>query len=64
MGRPEDGGVSSKGKFGLPSYQKMDKSGLDGTYYRSVIDQILAKRRIREQSDNDKRLATEAGHKS
>lgn len=57
-GPDNEGGVSSKGKFGLPEYPRMDANGFDGTYYRSVIGEMLQKRKIKEQQDEDRRLAT------
>ncbi|CDR88055.1 uncharacterized protein SPSC_03641 [Sporisorium scitamineum] len=56
-GASVDGGVSRKGKFGLPEYPRMDANGFDGTYYRSVIGDMLQKRRIKEQQDEDRRIA-------
>lgn len=56
-GANSEGGVSRKGKFGLPEYPRMDQNGFDGTYYRSVIGDMLQKRRIREQQDEDRRVA-------
>ncbi|KAJ1019453.1 hypothetical protein NDA16_004570 [Ustilago loliicola] len=56
-GASNEGGVSRKGKFGLPEYPRMDANGFDGTYYRSVIGDMLQKRKIKEQQDEDRRLA-------
>lgn len=56
-GASSDGGVSRKGKFGMPAYPRMDENGFDGTYYRSVIGDMLQKRRIKEQQDEDRRIA-------
>lgn len=55
-GPASEGGVSRKGKFGLPEYQRMGAEGFDGTYYRSVIGDMLTKRRIKEQQEEDRRL--------
>ncbi|KAN0061008.1 hypothetical protein ACQY0O_006742 [Thecaphora frezii] len=57
VGAESDGGVTRKGKWGLPGYPKMDNKGFDGTYYRSIINEVLAKRRFREQQGEDKRIA-------
>ncbi|EPQ28379.1 uncharacterized protein PFL1_04206 [Pseudozyma flocculosa PF-1] len=57
IGDASDGGVSSKDKIGMPNYPKMDQHGFDGTYYRSIINEMLQKRRIRERQDEDKRIA-------
>lgn len=57
-GPGSEGGVSRKGKFGLPEYPRMDANGFDGTYYRSVIGDMLQKRRIKEQQDEDRRTAS------
>ncbi|PWZ03343.1 hypothetical protein BCV70DRAFT_197559 [Testicularia cyperi] len=57
LGASSDGGVSRQGKVGLPNYPRMDQHGFDGTYYRSVIGDMLAKRRIKEQQDEDRRIA-------
>ncbi|SNX82726.1 uncharacterized protein MEPE_01432 [Melanopsichium pennsylvanicum] len=56
-GANSEGGVTRKGKFGLPNYPRMDANGFDGTYYRSVIGDMLQKRRIKDQQDQDRRLA-------
>jgi hypothetical protein len=34
----------------------MGAEGFDGTYYRSVIGDMLTKRRIKEQQEEDRRL--------
>ncbi|SAM78355.1 uncharacterized protein UBRO_02012 [Ustilago bromivora] len=57
IGASNEGGVSRKRTFGLPEYPRMDANGFDGTYYRSVIGDMLQKRKMKEQQDEDRSLA-------
>lgn len=56
-GKTSAGGLKRNHQFGMPGSPRMDKNGFDGTYYRSVIGDLLQKRRIKEQQEEDRRLA-------
>ncbi|PWN49073.1 hypothetical protein IE53DRAFT_388726 [Violaceomyces palustris] len=53
MGEALEGGVPKRPDPGMPSYPRMGKEGFNGVYYRTIVEEMLAKRAVKDEQIKD-----------